>query len=198
MASTFNSALNLGGGLELIQAYSANSNLPVPTVTIRPVDGGSGAINPNSDDFFEASLDTQMSLGTAPGAQETLYNLPELSDSAIIDGYTAVDEDNAVDVVSSSFGECELDFTPAYNGGVDFTGILQTFHALFQQGNAQGITFLASSGDNGALACVSAAFANNPQPGTNVRPRGRKSGGRSQRDCSGWDQSLHHCNARCG
>ena len=136
-------------------------------MTIRPVDGGSGPANPNTDDFFEASLDTQMSLGTAPGAQETLYNLPELSDSAIIDGYTAVDEDNAVDVVSSSFGECELDFTPAYNGGVDFTGILQTFHALFQQGNAQGITFLASSGDNGALACVSAAFANNPQPGTN-------------------------------
>jgi subtilase family serine protease len=170
LASTFNSTLNLGGGLELIQAYSANSNLPVPTVTIRPVDGGSGAINPNSDDFFEASLDTQMSLGTAPGAKEILYNLPELSDSAIIDGYTAVDEDNAVDVVSSSFGECELDFTAAYNGGVDFTGILQTFHRLFQQGNAQGITFLASSGDNGALACVSEEFANNPQPGTNFVP----------------------------
>jgi len=52
--------------------------------------------------------------------------------------------------VSSSFGECEQDFLPAANGGTDFTGILKTFHALFQQGNAQGITFLASSGDNGA------------------------------------------------
>ena len=29
-----------------VQAYSANSNLPVPTVTFRPVDGGSGAFNP--------------------------------------------------------------------------------------------------------------------------------------------------------
>ena len=112
-------------------------------------------------------LDTQMSLGTAPGAKETLYDLPDLTDDAVIAGYTAVDEDNAVDVVSSSFGECELDFTAAYNGGVDFTGILKTFHALFQQGNAQGITFVASSGDNGALACVSAAFANNPTNGTN-------------------------------
>ena len=56
--------------------------------------------------------------------------------------------------------------TPAYNGGTDFTGILQAYHALFQQGNSQGITFVASSGDSGALACVSAAFANNPTNGT--------------------------------
>src|SRR6202034_403416 len=127
LASTFNSTLPLGGGLNLIQAYSANSNLPVPTVAIRPVDAGSGAFNPNTDDALEASLDTQMSLGTAPGAQETLYNMADLSDASIIDAYTAVDEDNVVDVVSSSFGECELDFTPAYNGGVDFTSLLKTF-----------------------------------------------------------------------
>lgn len=165
--STFNSTINLGGGLQEIQDYSANSNLPVPTVTTRLVDGGSGAINPNSDDFFEASLDTQMSLGTAPGAQETLYNIPDLSDSSVIDGYTAVIEDNTVDVVSSSFGQCELDYTAAYNAGVDFTYLLRQYHALFQQGNAQGITFLASSGDEGALACLSAAFVNNPTNGTN-------------------------------
>jgi subtilase family serine protease len=170
LENTFNSTLNLGGGDLLIQAYSANSNLPVPTVTIRPIDGGSGAFNPNSDAAAEASLDTQMSLGTAPGAQETLYNIPELSDAEIANAYTAVDEDNAVDVVSSSFGQCELDFTAAYNGGVDFTGILKTFHALFQQGNAQGITFLASSGDNGALACLSEAFVNNPTNGTSFVP----------------------------
>ena len=108
-----------------------------------------------------------MSLGTAPGAKETIYDLPELSDDAIIAGYTAVDEDNNVDIVSSSFGECELDFTAAANGGTDFTGILKTFHSLFQQGNAQGITFLASSGDNGGVPCLSVAFDNNPTNGTN-------------------------------
>jgi hypothetical protein len=54
-----------------------------------------------------------MSLGTAPGAQETLYNIPDLSDSSILDGYAAVNEDNVVDVVSSSFGECELYYTAA-------------------------------------------------------------------------------------
>jgi hypothetical protein len=77
-----------------------------------------------------------MSLGTAPGAKEVLYDMPDLSDASIVAAYTQVDEENRVDVVSSSFGECELDFTAAANGGVDFTGILQTFHSLFAQGNA--------------------------------------------------------------
>ncbi len=166
LAKTFNSDLNLGGGMHLIQAYSANTNLPVPTVTIRKVGAGSGAFDPNSGAGLEASVDTQMSLGTAPGAQETLYNVEDLTDASIIAGYTAVDEDNAVDVLSSSFGECELDFTKAYNDGVDFTGILKAFHALFQQGNAQGITFVASSGDSGALACFSKVFVKNPMNGT--------------------------------
>ena len=167
---TFNSSLNLGGGDFLIQAYSTYSNLPVPSVAIRAVNGGSGTFDPTTGDAAEASLDTQMSLGTAPGAHETLYNIPDLTDDSIAAAYTAVDEDNAVDVVSSSFGECELDFTAAYNGGVDYTSILRTFHALFQQGNAQGITFVASSGDNGAVPCVSAAFANNPTNGTSFVP----------------------------
>ena len=161
LANSFNSTVFIGADQD-VQAYTANSNLPVPTVTIRPVDGGSGTFDPNSDDGAEASLDTQMSLGTAPGATETLYNIPVLTDAEIMAGYTAINEDNIVDVVSSSFGECELDFTAAYNNGTDFTSILKTFHALFQQGNAQGITFLASSGDNGAPGCVSQKFADSP------------------------------------
>lgn len=170
LAATFNSDLPLAPGIDLIQAYSDNSNLPVPTVTIRPVGAGSGPFNPNTSDGVEASLDTQMSLGTAPGAKEILYDMEDLTDSSVMAAYTAVDEDNKVDVASSSFGECELDFTKAYNGGVDFTGILKTFHALFQQGNAQGITFVASSGDSGARACLSAAFVNNPVDGTDFVP----------------------------
>lgn len=163
--SSFNQSLQLPPFLD-IQDYSAVSNLPVPTVTIRPVDGGSGPFNPNSDDAVEASLDTQMSLGTAPGAQETLYNMADLTWASIMDAYSAVDEDNKVDVVSSSFGECELDFTAAANGGVDLTSIPKTVHQLILQGNAQGITYLASSGDNGAVPCLSIAFDNNPTNGT--------------------------------
>ncbi|WP_263357761.1 S53 family peptidase [Acidicapsa ligni] len=166
LAATFNSTLNLGGGINLVQAYSANTKLPVPTLTVVPVDGGSGPFNPASDDALEASLDTQMSLGTAPGATETLYNIPDLSDDSILDGYATVDEDNVVDIVSSSFGGCERYYTAAYNGGVDFTNILQVYHSLFDQGNAQGITFIASTGDNGGVPCLSPEFLNNPSNGT--------------------------------
>jgi subtilase family serine protease len=165
LAASFDSIVGVGTILD-VQDYTANSNLPVPGVTIRPVDGGSGPFNPNTVDAFEASLDTQMSLGTAPGAKELVYNMPDLSNASIIDAYAAVDEDNAVDVVSSSFGECELDFTAPANGGQDFTSILKQEHALFQQGNAQGITFLASSGDEGAPECTTFAFDNNPTNGT--------------------------------
>jgi subtilase family serine protease len=166
LARTFDSKIKLGEGQDLIQAYTANSNLPVPKVSIRLVRGGSGPFDSSSADAAEASLDTQMSLGTAPGAKETLYDIPDLSSDSITEGYKAVVEDNVVDVVSSSFGECELYYTAAYNDGVDHTGILKTYHSLFKQGNAQGITFVASSGDNGAVPCVSAAFAKHPTNGT--------------------------------
>ncbi|HXP64955.1 MAG TPA: S53 family serine peptidase [Steroidobacteraceae bacterium] len=164
LAKSFDSKLSAGPDSD-VQAYMANSNLPVPTVTIRPVAGGSGPFTPTGpteEDAAEASLDTQMSLGTAPGATETLYDMPDLSNDSVTEAYALVDEDNAVDVVSSSFGQCELDFTAAYNNGTDFTSIVKTWHALFQQGNAQGITFLASSGDNGAVPCFSKALANAP------------------------------------
>jgi subtilase family serine protease len=166
LAATFNSDFKRSNGQDLIQAYSKFSNLPVPTVTIRPVLGGSGAFDPNTADGAEASLDTQMSLGTAPGATETVYNMPDLSDDSIIAAYTDVDEDNLVDVANSSFGGCELFYTAPYNGGVDMTGILKVYHALFQQGNAQGITFVASSGDNGALACNTVDYIVNQAQGT--------------------------------
>ena len=166
VARAFNSTVSSGSASD-VQNYSGNTTVPVPTVTIDPVLGGSGAFNANSPDSDEASLDTQMSLGTAPGAKEILYDMPDLSDASIIAAYTQVDEENVADVVSSSFGECELDFTAAANGGTDFTGILQTFHALFAQGNSQGITFVASSGDNGGVPCTSTAFDNNPSNGTN-------------------------------
>jgi subtilase family serine protease len=167
LAASFNSSVSAGTTTD-VQDYSTVSNLPVPTVTVHPVNGGSGIFNPFFEDGQEASLDTQMSLGTAPGAKEILYDMPVLDNANILATYTQVDDENMVDVVSSSFGECELDFTAAANGGVDFTSILKQFHALFQQGNAQGITFLASTGDNGAPECIPPAFQSNPTTaGTN-------------------------------
>jgi subtilase family serine protease len=148
-----NSVTTLQGGGTLTQDYSGNSNLPVPSFTIREVSGGSGAFGNSAAD--EASLDTQMSLGTAQGATEQLYDIPDLSDSSTLAGYTAIVEDNTVDVVSSSFGGCEFPETVPnpLNAWVGEGWVLDLEHQIYQQGNAQGITFVASSGDEGSLPC---------------------------------------------
>jgi subtilase family serine protease len=121
------------------------------------VDGGATT---SSDAFDEASLDTQEALTGAPGAHVDLYAIPDLSDAHIIDGYNSIVADNEADVVSSSFGECELYYTAAYNDGTDYTSLLKTEHEIYLQGNAQGITFLASSGDEAGLECVTPAYFN--------------------------------------
>ena len=138
--------------------YFGHEHLAPPVVERRPVDGGPPPCDPNGDGCAEASLDVQQSFGSAPGAHIMLYGVPDLSDQSVIDAYAAIVDDNRADVVNSSFGLCELYYTAAYNGGQDFTSILQIQHDIFRQGNAQGITFVSSSGDNGAYDCFDPTF----------------------------------------
>lgn len=124
---------------------------PLPTTVHVSVDGAT--LDVNADAFLEAELDTQQVGGMAPGAVIREYNIPDLSDQSILDGYQAIVDDNLADVVSSSFGGPEDAYLPAYNFGVDYTYILTvTYESLFKQGNAQGMTFVASSGDSGGLS----------------------------------------------
>ena len=55
----------------------------------------------------------QQVLGGAPGSNVTLVSIPDLSDQSIMDGYTAIVDANTYDIVNSSFGGCELEYTPA-------------------------------------------------------------------------------------
>lgn len=130
--------------------YFGHEKLPLPKISEVQVAGGS----PVGPDTFETNLDLQQAGGMAPGAKIVHYNLPDLSDNSIIDGLSQIITENTVDIVSMSFGEPELFYTAEYNDGVDFTYILQIYDDIFAQGNAQGITFGASSGDSGALAAV--------------------------------------------
>jgi subtilase family serine protease len=126
------------------------------------VDGGAGT---DTEALGEASLDVQQALGGAPGSHVILYEIPSLADSTIVDGYFQIIMDNAVDIVSSSFGGCELAYTAAYNDGVDFTQELDIEHQLYLQGNAQGMSFLASSGDNAGLECPNRGYVVDGKPG---------------------------------
>jgi subtilase family serine protease len=140
------------------EAWTTVSGTAAPKLFARvPVNGGA-PVQLGTGDFDEASLDTQQELTGAPGASVILYTIPDLSDGNIAAGYLKVIEQNVVDVLSSSFGGCEKEYSPAYNGGTSYFYVLAEEHELFLQGNAQGITFLASSGDSAGLGCPSANY----------------------------------------
>jgi uncharacterized protein (TIGR03437 family) len=90
---------------------------------------------PNSSSLIEADLDVEWAGAIARNAKIVyVYG----SDAFAAARY-AIDQ-NLAPVVSLSFGGCE-----AYN--------TLSYRAVAQQANAQGITFLASSGDQGAATC---------------------------------------------
>jgi kumamolisin len=144
--------------------YFTHEKIATPQYSTVDIDGGSPF---DVNGSFETHLDLQQSGGMAPKANIILYNLPDLSDSHVLDGLSRIITDNQADVVSMSFGGPELFYTAADNDGQDFTYLLQQEDDLMAQGNAQGITFIASSGDSGALAAIPVnCFNNVPKCGT--------------------------------
>ncbi|GGF27599.1 serine protease [Aliidongia dinghuensis] len=133
--------------------WTTTTGTPDPVLAGRVAINGGAPFSTSNGASFEASLDVQQVLGGATGSSVTLFNTPDLSDEQILDAYLTIVEANKMDVVSSSFGGCELFYTAAYNNGVDQIGVLDVYDELFKQGNAQGITFVASSGDSGGLGC---------------------------------------------
>jgi hypothetical protein len=131
--------------------YFGHEKLATPKFTEVDIDGGAPYDPVNS---FETHLDMQQTGGMAPKAKIILYNIPDLSDASIIDGLLKIIQDNKADVVNMSFGGPEIFYTPAYNDGTDFSFLLRVEDDLFAQGNAQGITFFAASGDEGALSAI--------------------------------------------
>jgi subtilase family serine protease len=144
--------------------YFAHEKIASPKYSTVNIDGGSPF---DVNGSFETHLDLQQSGGMAPKANIILYNLPDLSDDHILDGLSKIVTDNKADVVSMSFGGPEVFYTAADNDGEDFTYFLQEEDDLMAQGNAQGITFIASSGDSGALSAIPVVcFNGGPSCGT--------------------------------
>ena len=134
--------------------YFSHEKIATPKISEVDIDGGAPY---DPDNSFETHLDLQQSGGMAPKAHLVLYNLPDLTDEHILAGLTKIIDQNRADVVSMSFGGPEVGYLPAYNGGQDVTAILGVYDDMFARGNAQGITFVASSGDAGALSIPPAA-----------------------------------------
>jgi subtilase family serine protease len=90
-------------------------------------------------DETEADLDLEWSGGVAPGA-----NLIFVEDSSAFSAATyAIDQDLAP-IISQSFETCEPNLSQA---------AAEARQAVVQQGNVEGITMVAGSGDSGAAAC---------------------------------------------
>jgi len=101
----------------------------------------------SSGEETEADLDTEWSGAVAPDADIKLV----VSETVQTDGTDGVDasaiyivDNNIAPVMSESFGSCEA--------GLGTAGNL-FYSTLWQQAAAEGITVLASAGDNGAAAC---------------------------------------------
>ena len=102
------------------------------TIT-REIVSGSGGTNGDVD---ETALDTETIGGLAPGANIILYLIGALSVADINGAAHKIVTDNTAEAVNMSFG------------GNEFKDA--TFAAALKQGNAEGITFVASSGDSGS------------------------------------------------
>lgn len=92
-----------------------------------------------SGDLAEADLDLEWAGAVAQGA-----SLVYVYSSDVIDSVQYAIDQNLAPVISMSYGSCEL---------ANLTSDALMLQALAQQGNAQGITWFAASGDSGAADC---------------------------------------------
>jgi uncharacterized protein (TIGR03437 family) len=115
-----------------IRSFRSRYNLPANDPKLLPYDGDPG-FNGNE---VEASLDLEWSGAIAPRA--TIYYV--YGPDPLIAWLAAVDA-NVAPLISISYGNCEIEFPSLF------------YRTVAQQGNAQGITTLAATGDAGAAGC---------------------------------------------
>lgn len=121
------------------------STVNLPTVII---DGTDPGIN---GDEVETFLDMEVLGGIAPKAKINYYASDDSDLSAgLFNAIERAVNDDAVSILSISFGECEANAGTASN---------QFISELYQQAAAQGITVTVSSGDSGAAGCDQAGVS---------------------------------------
>ena len=117
------------------EKFTTHHRPAAPRVTTVTVDGGGVRTAPARS---RPASTCSRCWAARPAHEVTLVSIPDLSDQSIIDGYSTIVDSNQFDIVNSSFGGCELEYTAAYNGGTDFTSILQTYHEIFAAGQCAG------------------------------------------------------------
>jgi hypothetical protein len=115
----------------------------------------------------EALLDVEDVSAMAPGADIDVYEIaekasePEAAGNELTEIAAMVDEDRD-QIITSSYGQaCEEEQQEGQ------PGMQEALNFLFEQGAAQGQTFLGAAGDNGSDNCEEAHREPVPQPGQN-------------------------------
>ncbi len=122
-----------------IQAFRSEFGLPFnnPSLMVVP-----GSTDPGvTGDLIEATLDLEYSGGAAPNANVIFVYSSDVWSSA----QYAIDQ-NLAPVMSSSYGGCEMEVS---SDGSFAASLRQAA----QQANAQGMTWVSSSGDDGSASC---------------------------------------------
>ncbi len=123
-----------------IESFRSNYLLPANDPQLILV---AGSADPGlTGDQVEADLDLEWSGAVAPKASILFV----YSTDVLLSVAYAI-EQNLAPVISYSYGECEPDVSASS------AGTANAIRSAAQQANAQGITWLASSGDQGAAAC---------------------------------------------
>jgi uncharacterized protein (TIGR03437 family) len=123
-----------------IEQFRSKFNLPANDPQLLLVPGSPSPGNSaKSGDLAESDLDLELSGGVARNASIIFV----YSNDVMTSVQYAIDQ-NLAPVISLSYGSCEPE-TPRSESN--------TFVQWAQQANAQGITWLAASGDNGAADC---------------------------------------------
>jgi hypothetical protein len=118
-----------------------------PSVVLASQYGPAGNSTLDAAETEEWDIDSQSILGMAGGQLGglILYWSQDLFDASLTQAFAAAVHANAARVINISFGGCEQ------SAGKD--GALQADDQLFELAVAQGQTFVAASGDNGAYPC---------------------------------------------
>ncbi len=123
------------------------------SVSTDDVDGG--ATGPQ---IGEAALDVEVVAGLAPSSDITVFSGPNAG-TGPIDAYSAMVNDHSINVLTTSWGQCE---GPVAEGGID-PAQQRMETVLFQEAAAQGQTMMAAAGDSGSSDCY------NPPDSTDQR-----------------------------
>jgi subtilase family serine protease len=105
---------------------------------------------PSTDDLAEADIDIEWSGAVARNAQIVYVNAPDPNGNGVWDAWYYAVDNNVSPVITMSYGQCEL---MEAEDGSSGEGTFSSDEAELKQANSEGITFMNSSGDDGAAEC---------------------------------------------